>query len=450
MRVGADVFVRDASDLLGLLARQVRRVHVVDHRELEASGLALADSHRGGDGGVLGVLAELLASRVECAEEAGRVSGGEELFRVGALSASTHLLRGTRVEIDAVVFRTHVAVAATTGSVGNCGVHRSRHGSMEPRLLTDTLRRAPRSRSAGCCCVDGTSLADQLHPGFDPCTQPVADCRPLGLDDGEADCVSPGAVRTELVTPQHPLPGSTELGKRRLRTFIAVVDAELDSPEAHPEEVVEEHQLRRRVHDAPPHRWRVGGPPDLRRFPGQVDATDRRRADGPPVLRPAVDSDDVGASVSGPRRVVLHPVVPVSTVGHPSWTPTPSGREHLWHAEDIAEFRPACRARRMERDVPAFQDLRGIEMHSLMKHDPSAPDRQRRGQCSEARCEFGHSGTECRFRFHSLDRPIAFPAKHQIKFGFASTPIARHVDDPNGLNGSLAAPDARVDPPPPC
>src|ERR1700752_4446497 len=75
----------------------------------------LAESDLDGDArGVVEIDLRVTRDQAERAEEAGRVSGREELLGVGALAATADRLRRSGVQIDPVVRGLHVAVAATS------------------------------------------------------------------------------------------------------------------------------------------------------------------------------------------------------------------------------------------------------------------------------------------------------------------------------------------------
>src|SRR5471030_805785 len=88
----------------------------------------LADADMGGDRSVVRDGAFGLAGdELQCADEAGGVAGGEQLFRVGRRAASTtEFFRSGEFDVEDVVAGNRTTVTATGGS-SDCGVE-SLHG----------------------------------------------------------------------------------------------------------------------------------------------------------------------------------------------------------------------------------------------------------------------------------------------------------------------------------
>ncbi|CAM5697461.1 hypothetical protein SHIRM173S_02154 [Streptomyces hirsutus] len=113
----------------GLLVHGVGQLDAQRHRERETLAL-LADADLGGHRGVGDVHLRGPADQPEGAAETGRVTGGEQLLRVGALAVAAQLHGGAEAEVQLAVGGDGAAVAAVGGG-GDSGVERV-HGETFP------------------------------------------------------------------------------------------------------------------------------------------------------------------------------------------------------------------------------------------------------------------------------------------------------------------------------
>ena len=82
----------------------------------------LADAHLGTHRRIAEILVRVAGHHLQGGVEAGGVTGGEQLFGVGALTAAAHLPRDGQVEREPAVGGLDVAVAACAGGDGLGGV----------------------------------------------------------------------------------------------------------------------------------------------------------------------------------------------------------------------------------------------------------------------------------------------------------------------------------------
>ena len=110
------------------------------HADEEALG-AVVEGHACADGGVGDVRALVLGHHLEGGVEASGVAGGEELLRVGTLTAAAQLLRGGHGEVQVRVLDGGAAIAAGAG--GECfgGVYSGHDESFRAREFAPMIVR---------------------------------------------------------------------------------------------------------------------------------------------------------------------------------------------------------------------------------------------------------------------------------------------------------------------